>query len=303
MKVHRLTPAITWIEPASMSNFSGCGGVFIEGPVRIGIDTNFGGETAAWLDAARPELLIASHYHIDHVATLKHGQAAGIGHLLLPEVELPMVRQPENFHHLVDRDDELKTFWLDLLSNHPFWPTAPVAGFTAESIAALGGGVAAIATPGHSPGHHSFFFPDLGILFTGDMGIDAFGPWYCWPDCDLPALVGSLARLRDLEATTLLTSHGGMISGRAACADAFDQALEIIVTREEKILGWTKEGLRDDEIVARGLVYPGRANYKTDFRHLMGYWEEKTLAQHRAALAAGGIIAVCSSPEGCAPCT
>lgn len=299
MKIHNLTPAITWIEPASMSNFSACGGLFIESPRRVGIDTNFGTETGAWLRAAKPEILIASHYHIDHVATLKHGQMEGIERLMLPVEELPMVQHPENFHRLVDHQGELQRFWIDLLDRYRFWPTASVQGLDVAVLADLELGLLAVPTPGHSPGHYSFFFPEQGILFTGDMGIDPFGPWYCWPDCDLAALVSSLWRLRALEATTLLTSHGGMVTGHRACAEAFDKALDIIVRREEQIARWTAEGLDDTEIIARGLIYPGHAKYKTEFRYLMGYWEEKTLAQHRAALAAGGILAAKNREETC----
>lgn len=290
MKTVSLNKRLTWLEPASMSNFSGCGGLLIEGRVRVGIDTHFGVETPAWLAATKPDVLIASHYHIDHVATLKHGEEAGVGRLLIPAAELHMVRTPENFHHLVDREGELLIFWKDLLLRHRFWPTGPVEGFVAGDIEALDMGIVAIPSPGHSPGHTSFLLPDEGILFTGDMGIDNFGPWYCWPDCDLRTLVASLFRLRDLGAKTLLTSHGGLINGEAACRQAFDKAIEVIRQREKSIAAMKEQGIANEEIVNRGLLYPGHANYKTEFRHIMGYWEEKTLQQHLAALAVGGVF-------------
>lgn len=291
MKTLCLNKHITWIEPTSMSNFSGCGGLFIESEVRIGIDTNFGAETATWLAVAKPDVLIASHYHIDHVATLKHGEEAGVEHLLIPAAELHMIRTPENFHHLIDRDDKLLTFWKELLLRHRFWPNGPIEGFVAGDIEALDVGIVAVSTPGHSPDHTSFLFPDAGILFTGDMGIDSFGPWYCWPDCDLRTLVASLVRLRDIGAKTLLTSHGGVIIGENACRQAFDKAIEVIRRREDHIADLKEQGVANEEILRRGLLYPGHQNYKTEFRHIMGYWEEKTLQQHLAALASGGVFA------------
>ncbi|MBU1568164.1 MAG: MBL fold metallo-hydrolase [Proteobacteria bacterium] len=290
MKAMSLSKHLTWLEPATMSNFSGCGGLLIDGRVRVGIDTNFGTETAAWLAAAKPDVLIASHYHIDHVATLKHGEDAGVCRLLIPAAELHMVRTPENFHHLVDREDELLAFWKDLLLRHRFWPSGPVDGFVAGDIEALDAGLVAIPTPGHSPGHTSFLVPDEGILFSGDMGIDSFGPWYCWPDCDLRTLVASLIRLRDLGAKTLLTSHGPMVTGETACRQAFDKAIEVIRQREDRIATMKEQDIPDEEIVSQGLLYPGHLSYKTEFRHIMGYWEEKTLQQHLAALAAGGVF-------------
>lgn len=35
-----------------------------------------------------------------------------------------------------------------------------------------------VATPGHTPGHLSFFFPDEESLFLGDYDLTTFGPWY-----------------------------------------------------------------------------------------------------------------------------
>lgn len=290
MKTTKLSDHITWIEPATMSNFSGCGGLFIDGKVRIGIDTNFGQETPGWLAAAKPDMVVASHYHIDHVAALKHAEESGISRLLIPAGELRMVSDPTNFYHLVDRQGDLQDHWRGLLVRHRFWPSSQVEGFTTEDIAELGAGVIAVPTPGHSPDHTSFFFPDESILFTGDMGIDAFGPWYCWPDCNLRTLVKSLILLQDLSAKTLLTSHGSMVHGESACRAAFEMAITIIRQREEQIANWQEQGLSDEDIVNRGLLYPGHKNYKTDFRHIMGYWEENTLLQHQKALRVGGIF-------------
>lgn len=156
MRIHHLAPSITSIEPASMPDFPACGGVFIESPRREGIDSNFGPETASWLRARQPEQLIAVHYPIDHIATLKHGQMEGI-----------------------------------------------------------------------------------------------------------------------------------------------DKALNTIVRREEQIIHWTAEGLGDAEFIARSLVYPGHAKYKTEFRYLMGYGEEKPLAQDRSALVGGGVLAAKNREEVC----
>lgn len=290
MKETALNPHLTWLEPASMSNFSGCNGLLIEGRLKIGIDTNFGEETAAWLAAAQPDVVIASHYHIDHVASLKHAEKAGIPQLLIPAGEVHMVNEPRNYQHLVDEQGPLLELWKSLLTRYSFWPSGPVQALHSIDLADLGVGLVTIPTPGHSPDHTSFYFADDAILFTGDMGIDAFGPWYCWPDCDLRTLVDSLIRLREMNAKTLVTSHGGMIQGASACRTAFDKAIEVVRQREIHIEKLMAQGVSSREIVEEGLLYPGHRNYKTEFRHIMGYWEEKTLLQHQTALQAGGIF-------------
>ena len=98
---------------------------------------------------------------------------------------------------------------------------APVQLDTAYCDADGGGhveGIEIIATPGHSPGSLSFYFPKKKAVFTGDALTGAPAP-------GLPLRVGcsdyvqalrSAQRLAQLDADVCLFGHGEPITGNAA---------------------------------------------------------------------------------------
>ena len=73
------------------------------------------------------------------------------------------------------------------------------------------GGLQVIATPGHTPDHHSFFSPATGILFTGDA-IVGFGgkiaPSSRAISHDYEQVKASALKLADLTPAIFVTGHG-----------------------------------------------------------------------------------------------
>ena len=52
-----------------------------------------------------------------------------------------------------------------------------------------------IHTPGHTVGHCCFWFPEPEILFSADIDLSDFGPWYGNACSDLASLDNSLEKL------------------------------------------------------------------------------------------------------------
>jgi endoribonuclease LACTB2 len=68
-----------------------------------------------------------------------------------------------------------------------------------------------IFTPGHSPGHVSFYEPDSRTAIVGDM-VAGFGSiWIGAPDGNINHYFESLEKLRALNATALAPGHGDVI--------------------------------------------------------------------------------------------
>lgn len=89
--------------------------------------------------------------------------------------------------------------------------------------------------PGHSIGHCGFLFPKEGFVFTADINLDSFGPWYATIDSGVQDFLDTLERLSRLNLDMLVTGHGravitGNISRRLA------DYRDIIFAREEKIV-------------------------------------------------------------------
>ncbi|WNS44868.1 MBL fold metallo-hydrolase [Paenibacillus sp. MMS20-IR301] len=71
-----------------------------------------------------------------------------------------------------------------------------------------------IATPGHTSGHISLYFPELSSVITGDAAVKegevlaVANPQYC---LDLESAADSLSRLIDLKAQTYYCYHEGQL--------------------------------------------------------------------------------------------
>jgi endoribonuclease LACTB2 len=92
----------------------------------------------------------------------------------------------------------------------------------------------AIHTPGHAPGHLSFWEPRYRLLFVGDM-ISTLSSVLIPPppEGDLAVYLDSLRRLQTFPARLLLPAHG---SPSARPAFILEQALTHRREREEHLL-------------------------------------------------------------------
>lgn len=159
--------------------------------------------------AGRPVTLALSHTHFDHM-----GAAHEFDERLVHPAEAPVAADPSNaatlFSHYAAGDADAEMF----LGLPPGWdarayriPPAPATGLLSDGERIdLGDRVLTVLhTPGHSPGHLSFFEEKTGILIAQDVVYD--GPLV--DDCDgadVATYIATLSRLRLLEPSIV---HGG----------------------------------------------------------------------------------------------
>lgn len=89
-----------------------------------------------------------------------------------------------------------------------------------EEGASVPGGLRAIHTPGHTPGHLSFLWPDDGgVLVVGDAAANVLGRLELGPVNSDPAVArASFARLAGLDFEVACFGHGPPLRGRANAA-------------------------------------------------------------------------------------
>ena len=145
-----------------------------------------------------------------------------------------------------------------------------------------------IETPGHSPGHTSFYFPDEKILFSGDMGLDRFGPWYGWADCSIPDIVESILRLDGLDVELVLTSHGGVL--KKDIQKAWATCLKQLVHREEKIVQQLEAGQTKEEIISKGVFFSNKEKVKPPMKQFLDMWDRSMYDHHKALIHSGGLL-------------
>lgn len=193
-----------------------------------------------------------SHWHEDHFKDLDLFD------------DLPLFVSQEDSFPLSGMEQLLTGYDPD--SEFPYWskvmdetfhfrPRTP-AGFLAggEVLHFEGITVEIIATPGHTPGHLAFYFPEPQILFLGDYTLSLFGPWYGDYSSDIEATIQSLRRLRSIPAMTWIVSHGtGILEGVSPAR--WDRYEGIIYKREKKILKALDTCSSLEEILEQKIMY------------------------------------------------
>jgi len=153
------------------------------------------------------------------------------------------------------------------------WPVAGTFG-GGDEIAVGEVELQVIHTPGHTAGHCCFWFPDQRILYSADIDLTDFGPWYGNYVSSVAAFRDSIELLKGLEPAVTVTGHeAGVIEGDIG--PLLDKYLAVLETRHGKILDFIEIPRSLDEVVARGFVY-GQYYSPNDSTH----HQEKRMVRH-----------------------
>ena len=95
------------------------------------------------------------------------------------------------------------------------------------------GEVQLLATPGHASNHLCVWWPEGGVLFTGDHVLQGVTPVILPPDGDMGEYLASLARLQPLPLRAIAPGHGGLITDPHANLAAL---VAHRLKREDKVL-------------------------------------------------------------------
>ena len=235
------------IRPESKSVFPYSNSIFIDDELPALIDAGAGGKAYADLPMDDIQLLLLSHYHFDHT----HG-------ISLFNQAKKMVGQEELWAFTDESKFQLSSgyqHWDELLGRQKeeSWSqtlqlpddVAAKPGFRFMEMEVFKDGdefrlgqtrFTALHTPGHSPGHYAFFFPDQKILFSADLDISPRGPWYGGEYSDFDDLVQSVEKLIALQAETLVTSHRKIFYGQIE--QLLQDYINIGLDKEKRMLNY-----------------------------------------------------------------
>jgi len=230
---------IRFLAGENRGRYPNCHSLYIEG-AGILIDPASSRERLLRLRAEEEVKMVwLSHWHEDHFM-----------HLDLFD-DLPLWVSLQDAPPLADLDvllkwyglnEEEKRFWGPLLlEQFHFRPRKPARYLVDGEIIRLGGlSVKVIATPGHTPGHLSFFFREASVLFVGDYDLTRFGPWYGDLFSDIDETRASIERLQEIPAHVVLTGH---------------EAGVFLDPPEKKLLTLLEKPRTLEEIVAACIIY------------------------------------------------
>lgn len=221
-----------------------------------------------------------SHWHEDHIM---HMDLFDDVPFRISEEDAPQLSDLEIFMDAYGFTDKtIREYWGPLLLDQfHFKPRKPERLFkNGEQVRLNSVTVEVIHTPGHTPGHYSFFFQEPGVLFLGDYDLTPFGPWYGDRDSSIQDTIASIERLKQFPAKVWITSHETGLFEKDP-GDIWERYLQVIQTRENKLLDLLQSPRTMKEIVDACIVYgrprEPRAFFMIGERGIMGKHVEDLL--------------------------
>ncbi len=173
------------------------------------IDTGTRGSSKKIIDYYRknnlkPEIVLITHYHPDHVGGLKSIRDEFGAKIYAPDAEIGVISGKE-------RMTPAKSLASRLVSG--FMKSEPVEGLSRSSELSLEG-LEVVETPGHTPGSTSYFFSKDNVLFVGDAVVVSSGKLGLNKAFTLDMAKAEESRKKILEhpAQIILSGHGEVYS-------------------------------------------------------------------------------------------
>jgi glyoxylase-like metal-dependent hydrolase (beta-lactamase superfamily II) len=259
-----LTKHIKLIRPERKAAFPYSNSLFIDDEVQAVIDAGSGGRAYADVPLGKIELLLLTHHHFDHINGISFfsnaKKLAGEEELWAFQDEAKFIeamgyhRWPELMGSPYNERTEKDRKFPDDVPSRPGFQAIHIAGvFHHNEIIKFGEtSVQAIHTPGHSPGHYSFFFPEERILFAGDLDATRRGPWYGGEFSDLDDIIQSIYKLIALKPQILVSSHRRVLDSKIE--DILLAYLDIALQREANILNYLTEPRTVNDIADQNFI-------------------------------------------------
>jgi glyoxylase-like metal-dependent hydrolase (beta-lactamase superfamily II) len=278
-----IAPNIYYLPGKNKSRFPYCACLYIKGKdKRVLIDAGMGPENMAPVKKMGIDLLILTHCHIDHRLTRTE----------IPDV--PVWCHEKEVRFLQDRDHfftamGLKRSGLDLDGLFDFAQGMFGIGIDYRLIDGecldLGGiTLETIHAPGHTPGHIAFFIPEHDLLFSGDIDLTPFGPFYGHDFADIDDFLSSIEKLKQVEAKIVISGHAGPFNGNLP--KRFSEYGEVIHSRDRLLLAKLSRPKSIENFKGSNLFY------KTypDFPELIRWFELVHIEKHLQRLQQMGIV-------------
>ena len=272
-KMIKLTPYIYYIQGENQSRFPYCACLYIKGEkLRVLIDAGMGEENLAPFKKMGIDLLILTHCHIDHRLTRNE------------ILDVPVWCHHKDAIFLRDREYffnsmGLKRSGIDLsghfnFSKGIFEVEISHAIEDGEQIDLGGVTLIAIHTPGHTPGHLSFFIPEHRLLFSGDIDLTPFGPFYGHDFANIDDFLASIKKITRINAQIAVTGHAGPFS--SDLSKKFWQYEKIIYDRDKLLLDMLTQPKSLQDLQGKNLFY---RSYP-DFPDLIRWFELVHIEKH-----------------------
>lgn len=173
--------------------------------------------------------ILITHAHPDHVGALPEIKRATRARVIASCVERPVIEGKIPIPRIPP--EKLKGPIKIKLRPTKLPPTRVDMELNGGEVLPILGGLQAVATPGHAPGHLAFWQPERRLLFCGDVLFhlrDISLPWtFITTDPELN--LRSVKRIAELEPSIVCFGHGEPLKENAAArVRAFAQRIGVM---------------------------------------------------------------------------
>lgn len=237
--------------------------LLIDDDIRAIIDPACDEEKLLQIHRVRPiEVIINSHGHEDHFLYNSRFPDAQLWvHKLAAGAFQDINAFFSQFFQPDEVDEKMEAAWSHFFTEIvKYQPKVPDRLLADEEILDFGQTrVQVLHTPGHCPGHLSFYFLAEKVIFLADLDLVKFGPYYGDKASSIEDTISSLQRLAKIDADVYLVSHGKdpILNGDPAHILRY---MNVIFERDEKLLTLLASGPKTlEEITAHGVIYGGHS--------------------------------------------
>ncbi|KAA8922336.1 MBL fold metallo-hydrolase [Thermoplasma sp.] len=196
----KINEAVERIDGATANSYL----LSIEGK-KILIDTGTAGGGRKIIDhfdrtAVRPDYVIITHHHADHVGGLKEIADRYNPEIFVPDLEMKIIGGQEE-------PPKPKSFFGRIVTGMlKFEPVKDVKPVSRASIP----GIEEMATPGHTIGSTSYIVEDLHIIFSGDAAVESGGELKINKSFsyEINSAEKSLETIKGMKGYLVLPGHG-----------------------------------------------------------------------------------------------
>lgn len=277
--------------------FSFSNWLLIEDDTRAILETGLNKGGLHGLDPNSIELVINSHYHLDHTRGNNLFKNAAIA---IHNSEIAPLKSKYAYAYF-NSLDEWETLMpdIDIFANHkarnfPGQLNSGDDGRIADTrkIISLSDGqifdfgktkVEVLHTPGHTAGHCSFLFPNEDLIFSSDICLSRAGPWYGEHLSDPCDMISSIDRIIALNPKRVVSAHRReLIENPIPVLTEFKGRISM---REERIYKQLREQPSDiHELAGANLIY---SHHPSVFEV---FWEKLMLQKHLKRLMGKGLV-------------
>jgi len=255
--MQQLSDKIYFIPGRHRAVYPFCNSIYIDDEIRAVIDPSSDRKVLA--EIKNVQLAILSHFHSDHAREIRALPSAKIA---IHDSEADVFSDLKKLVGLIFFEDESRAAvesWLadtERIMKIDGWQRPVAMRLQDGDEINLGKTkIKVIHTPGHTIGHCCFWFAEPEILFSADIDLSDFGPWYGNACSDLSSLDNSLEKLKAYKPRLVVTGHDmGLVPGEDFSA-RLDRFRAVIITRENKLLDALSSPKTLDEIVDLGIIY------------------------------------------------